>query len=364
MSGTLLPKYLALANAWRQDIREERWHNGVALPTERELAQLHAVSRPTVRQALAHLERAGLLRREQGRGTFVAHQAHEHPLPIGAVHLVAALPGNHLLSDDGIIPALAAELATIASPTFSSVRIIRVSPGETLLARLLASGYPHACHAGIVFYGLQLPTDELLRRLRRDRVPCVVIGDPAGHESVVQVRGNHTAAAHSAVGHLLAHGHRRVALLDGPWSHQPCRARRDGFRAALAEEGLTGTEIEISGWDRHATARALRQAWLTTERPTAAVVFGDRGTAGVLDVARDFGLRIPADLALIVIDIPPQSLHLAEVPLTASVPSFTSYAAAVVNALQQQLPARIIHVDERLVIGRSCGCVERPRQTD
>ena len=362
MSESLPPKYLALANAWRQDIREERWHSGVALPTERELAHLHAVSRPTVRQALAHLEQAGLLRREQGRGTFVAHQAHEHPLPIGAVHLVAALPGNHLLSDDGIIPALAAELAAIASPTFSSVRIIRIAPGETLLARLSASGYPQACQAGIVFYGVQLPTDELLARLRRDRVPCVVIGDQAGQESVVQVRGNHSAAAHSAVGHLLAHGHRQVALLDGPWDHQPCRARRDGFRNAMAEEGLTGTEIEICGWDRHATARALRKAWLSAKRPTAAVVFGDRGTAGVLDVARELGLRIPADLALIALDIPPQTLHLTEVPLTAYVPSFTDCAAAVVDGLQQQSPARVIYVEERLVIGRSCGCVERPRQ--
>lgn len=42
------------------------------LPTERELAAELDVSRPTVRQALAHLEVDGLVYRVQGAGTFVA----------------------------------------------------------------------------------------------------------------------------------------------------------------------------------------------------------------------------------------------------------------------------------------------------
>lgn len=355
------PKYRTLAESWRRDIRDGRWADGVALPTERELADLHAVSRPTVRQALEQLERAGLLRREQGRGTFVAPRTTEGPMPVGALHLVAALPGHDPLSDDGGIPALVAELAAIPSAAFSSVRIVPVRPGQELLPRLLASGYPEACRAGVVFYGLTMPDDELVRRLRRDRVPFVLIGDPCGLEAVVHVHGDHEAAAHSAVGHLLAHGHRRVALCDGPWSHQPCRDRRVGFRAALAEEGLTGPEVEIIGWDRRATARAVRELLSAADRPTAVVVFGDRGTAGLLDVARSLGLTVPRDLALIALDIPLHALHLAEVPLTAYTPSAPGYAQAVADALQSQQPARTIHVEERLVVGRSCGCVERSR---
>lgn len=355
------PKYQTLAAAWRRDIRDGRWAAGAALPTERELVDLHAVSRPTVRQALAQLEEAGLLRREQGRGTFVCAKTIAGPLPVGAVNLVAALPGNDPLSDDGIIPALAAELAALASEAFSSVRIITVRPGQNLLDRLIATGYPGAYRAGVVFHGVQMPDDALLRRLRHDRVPCVLIGDPAGRESVVHVHGDHEAAAHAAVGHLLAHGHRRVALLDGPWSHQPCRARRTGFHAALAEENLTGAEVEIIGWDRPATVRAVRGLLAASDRPTAVVVFGDHGTAGLLEVARELELRVPTDLALIALDIPVQALHLSAVPLTAYVPSASGYAQAVALGLQAQLPARTIRVEERLVIGRSCGCVERGR---
>lgn len=44
---------------------------GAKLPTERELARVHCVSRGTVRRALAELEQEGRISREQGRGTYV-----------------------------------------------------------------------------------------------------------------------------------------------------------------------------------------------------------------------------------------------------------------------------------------------------
>lgn len=45
---------------------------GAVLPSERDLAVRFAVSRPTVRAAMAELTRAGLLVREHGRGTFTS----------------------------------------------------------------------------------------------------------------------------------------------------------------------------------------------------------------------------------------------------------------------------------------------------
>lgn len=66
---------------WRQiqhvlerEIREGVVKPGERLPTEFELATRFAVNRHTVRRALAEMEEKGLLRVEQGRGTFV----HEH----------------------------------------------------------------------------------------------------------------------------------------------------------------------------------------------------------------------------------------------------------------------------------------------
>jgi GntR family transcriptional regulator len=54
------------------------------LPTEPQLAEDYAVSRQTVREAIRRLQDAGLLRRERGRGTFIA--ARELVQPLGVVY--------------------------------------------------------------------------------------------------------------------------------------------------------------------------------------------------------------------------------------------------------------------------------------
>ncbi|MCC7417155.1 MAG: phosphonate metabolism transcriptional regulator PhnF [Acidobacteria bacterium] len=68
---------------WRQieqaveaEIAERRLAAGERLPTEHALADRFGVNRHTVRQALASLEERGLVRVEQGRGTFV----HDDPV--------------------------------------------------------------------------------------------------------------------------------------------------------------------------------------------------------------------------------------------------------------------------------------------
>ena len=53
------------------DIAAGTFAPGAKLPTEPELMERFGVSRFTVRQALGHLEQRGLVRAEQGRGTFV-----------------------------------------------------------------------------------------------------------------------------------------------------------------------------------------------------------------------------------------------------------------------------------------------------
>jgi GntR family transcriptional regulator len=65
------PLYIQLAEDISGRIRRGDLRPGDRVPSEPELMRLHAVSRATAVRALEHLERAGLVRREQGRGTFV-----------------------------------------------------------------------------------------------------------------------------------------------------------------------------------------------------------------------------------------------------------------------------------------------------
>jgi len=69
-----LPLYSQLKRALANEIAVGTLEPGDRLPSEPELCARFALSRTTVRQALAELELEGTLRREKGRGTFIAER--------------------------------------------------------------------------------------------------------------------------------------------------------------------------------------------------------------------------------------------------------------------------------------------------
>ena len=66
------PRYIAIATLLRDRIVDEQLGPHTLLPSERELAEQHEVSRMTARQALSLLESEGMVYRRPPRGTFVA----------------------------------------------------------------------------------------------------------------------------------------------------------------------------------------------------------------------------------------------------------------------------------------------------
>lgn len=69
-----LPVYFQIAIDVRRRIAGGEWAIGARLPTELALSQQYAVSRETVRQAIAELVKDDLLERRRGSGTYVRHQ--------------------------------------------------------------------------------------------------------------------------------------------------------------------------------------------------------------------------------------------------------------------------------------------------
>jgi GntR family transcriptional regulator len=68
------PLYHQLQCVLQAEIESGKWRPGEQIPTETKLAERFGVSKITVRQALQALADRGYIRREQGRGTFVAHR--------------------------------------------------------------------------------------------------------------------------------------------------------------------------------------------------------------------------------------------------------------------------------------------------
>jgi GntR family phosphonate transport system transcriptional regulator len=80
MSRDALPVYVQIAEELRQHIHQGVYQVGDKLPTELQLAERFDVNRHTLRQAIALLKQEGLLRVDQGRGTFVAAQTIRYPI--------------------------------------------------------------------------------------------------------------------------------------------------------------------------------------------------------------------------------------------------------------------------------------------
>jgi GntR family transcriptional regulator len=79
MAGALdkdlpVPLYHQLQSVLKAEIESRKWRADEQLPNETKIAERFGVSKITVRQALHKLAELGYIRREQGRGTFVARR--------------------------------------------------------------------------------------------------------------------------------------------------------------------------------------------------------------------------------------------------------------------------------------------------
>lgn len=143
---------------------------------------------------------------------------------------------------------------------------------------------------------------ELLSRLRLSGVPCVACGDMDGPSVVV----DHEAVGVLAADHLLERAHRSFAwapLVDDEANHR-CF---EGFQQRLAEHGCDCVSLppvyrctEGQWQDNWAEQRAGLVARLRLlPRPTAVFAVNDGVALDVIDAARDAGLTVPDDLAVL-----------------------------------------------------------------
>jgi GntR family transcriptional regulator len=134
-----VPLYYQLRTALLDRIKRGDWKPHQQLPTEDELAEAHHVSKATVRQALRDLAEAGLVRREQGRGTFVA----DTKVQFGPRHLTSfteemrdfGLRSASKVLDQRIVPAepsLAARLHVDEGSDLFRLERLRVAGEEPM----------------------------------------------------------------------------------------------------------------------------------------------------------------------------------------------------------------------------------------
>jgi LacI family transcriptional regulator len=123
--------------------------------------------------------------------------------------------------------------------------------------------------------------------------------------------------AHAMVGHLLGLGHRRIATITGPERNIDARQRLDGYRVALADEGIEPSDaLEIPGdFTEGCGYDAAMELLRRKPRPTAIFAANDHMAVGVLGALQDARVRVPEDMAVAGFDDIPMARFLTP-PLT------------------------------------------------
>ncbi|WP_010146818.1 LacI family DNA-binding transcriptional regulator [Serinicoccus profundi] len=190
----------------------------------------------------------------------------------------------------------------------------------------------------------ELPLVLLDRRVENHHAPVVRSDDAMGSRQMIE--------------HLLDLGHRDIALIAGPQSSSTGRARRAASLAALAERGApVPEEWVVEGDFREGSGyRAARSLLAGDRRPTAIFAGDSLMAVGALTAAKEAGLRIGHDIAVVSFD---DSLWfpLLDPPVTAVAQDVPALGCAAVDGLLARIagePVDDVVVPTRLVVRQSC----------
>ncbi len=149
--------------------------------------------------------------------------------------------------------------------------------------------------------------------------PFVAFGRSGPELDFPYVDVDGAAGLRMATDHLIASGHRRIAVLAWPDHSRVGNDRLEGYKAALSAYGLRlDPELVTRQEGTFDNARAATGRWLSLEsgrRPTGIVALTDTMAIGALQAGQAKGLAIGRDLAIVGFDNSPMAEYLSP-PLT------------------------------------------------
>ena len=232
-------------------------------------------------------------------------------------------------------PGLVRGLQTTAAPAGYDVLIYdtdRTQEGERRALNWLRQGRAD----GVVGTFFHLQTADFAT-LARERLPVVLLGrqDVSRRLLIDHVFIDNAAAAAALTRLLIRRGHRRIAMILAEFG--PGRVRAAGYRSVMREAGLSTDFIVDSTYSEEGGARAM-QKLLSRKGPRPTAVFGanDMLAIGVMLAAREAGLAIPGDIAVVGFDDIPTAKLLGLT--TARHPEFDLGALAARTLIERLQP--------------------------
>lgn len=137
-----------ISDALVDDIDGGRYRSGDQLPTDVDIAERFGVNRHTARRAIAHLQDEGLLRVEQGRGTFVVENVLEYRLGVHT-RFTENLMANHRAPERQVL-----SIDTMAVPDVARAHLDARPDARCVRLRLVGQADKTPLNIGINYFPL------------------------------------------------------------------------------------------------------------------------------------------------------------------------------------------------------------------
>ena len=298
-----LPKYLAVSEWMKQQIYHHRFKAGEKLISENQLCEKFSISRQTARQAIAVLEKEGLVLKKQGSGTYVNPDFIRLKADSKTIGLVIDSMDNFLFSE--IISEIEDVLSANDYHTILRLTRNKVNHEREQLLTLLDSDID-----GLIVQGtksaLPNPNLDIYEQFTERGIPVIFINNYYPSLNCNYIVVDDELGGRLATKHLIEKGHERIT---GIFKYDDLQGslRYKGFLTEMYHHHLSVDESSIIWYSTEDMNRQFSldqgHSLLTKLRLcTAIICHNDQIAMKLMNLLARQQLSVPNDLSIISFD--------------------------------------------------------------
>jgi LacI family transcriptional regulator len=207
---------------------------------------------------------------------------------------------------------------------------------------------------------------QSVRLVEAQHTPLVLLDRRLPGHRVDTVRCDSVGGAYQLTRHLLAGGHRHIAMLSGPKGVSTADDRIKGYCRALSESGMKGGELIRRGnFTCESGAEMTRELLSLEPRPTAIFAANNFLAIGTLRTLHEAGIPVPGQVSVVAFDDLPANLLVEPFLSAASQPAYEmgqTAARLLLDRVLQQSPSppREIIVPPQIIVRQSSTFLKHP----
>ncbi len=358
------PLYRQIVEDLRSKIERGELRPGEQIETQVELAEKYKVSLITVKHALARLVGEGLLYTRVGRGTYVAQK------PVPKIQLSPHKTIGLVLRDlkhpffSPIVHHIEERAYEEGFNILLSSSSGKIEKEEAQIRHFRSMGVDGLIIASL---SLEYRATAYLAALHREGFPYIMVSyihDP----EYWFIGSDHELGGFLATEHLIQLGYPTIGYVHVGKGNLLSEVRKNGYSRALMEHDLPfrsehvfvlGTTEAEAGKDRFDLGHAFGRKFRSLSNPPRALFFyNDIVALGFLQAAREEGVKVPDEVAVVGFDDSEVS-RFAPVPLTTIHQPVDRIGAIAVDIIRKRIAgedtgSRTI-LKPWLVVRDSCG---------